>query len=140
MARSRTLGFTLIELMIAVVIIGILSAIAYPAYQGYTQKSRRSDAVVALTKLANRQEQHYADCNTYTNVLVDPGGGATGCAKGLDWGVSTSEQGYYNLTLSGASTTAYTLQATAVGIQAGDTSCATFTLASTGSRTPAACW
>ena len=52
-------GFTLIELMIVVAIIGVLSAIAYPSYQSYMKKSARADAKVGLTKLADKQERFY---------------------------------------------------------------------------------
>ena len=62
-------GFTLIELMITVVIIGILAAIAYPSYQNYTKQTRRSDAQIALTQAANQQEKFFTECNHYAQIL-----------------------------------------------------------------------
>ncbi len=62
-------GFTLIELMITVAIIGILAAIAYPSYQNYTKQTRRSDAQIALTQAANQQERFFTECNWYAQTL-----------------------------------------------------------------------
>jgi prepilin-type N-terminal cleavage/methylation domain-containing protein len=69
MKRTRTDGFTLIELMIVVVIIGILAGIAYPSYQKYTTQTRRSDAQIALTQAAALQEKFYSDCSHFAQVL-----------------------------------------------------------------------
>lgn len=69
MKRLTTYGFTLIELMVAVVIIGVLAAIAYPTYTKQMIQTRRSDAQIALTKAANLQEKYYSDCGTYAYTL-----------------------------------------------------------------------
>ena len=52
-------GFTLIELMIVIAIIGIISAVAFPSYSSYITKSRRADAKISLTKMADAQERWY---------------------------------------------------------------------------------
>ena len=133
-------GFTLMELMIVVVIVGILAAIAYPNYQESVRKSRRSDAKTALSDLAARQEQYFNDNKTYTDnpTTLD--------AKFK--GKTTTEQGFYNITIAAGGTgslvSSYQITATAIGIQASDTKCATLTYASSGSKgsTPAggSCW
>lgn len=65
-------GFTLIELMVVVAIVGILSAVAYPAYGKYLIKSHRAAAQVHLMELAQAQSQHMADARTYTTTLPTP--------------------------------------------------------------------
>ena len=72
-ARSR--GFTLIEVMMTVVIIGILAAIAYPAYQDQVRKGRRADAMAQLLTLAQAYERFYTSNNTYAGfwATVPPG-------------------------------------------------------------------
>lgn len=71
--RCRTKGFTLIELMITLVVIGILAGIAYPSYEGYMRRSHRSEAAQLLAGIANREAQYLLDSRMYTNVI-----GATG--------------------------------------------------------------
>ena len=127
-------GFTLIELMIVVAIIGVLGAIAYPSYDSYMKKSRRSDAKVALSEMADKQERFYLQNNTYTANAANVGG--TGTAEN-----------YYLLSIDGADVNGFTLRATAVagGPQAGDNTtnngdCTVMTLSAAGAKTPVACW
>ena len=65
-------GFTLVELMIVVVIIGILTAIAVPSYSGYKIKSARAMAQTELLKLASLQEKIYLNRNAYTASITLP--------------------------------------------------------------------
>ena len=135
---NKTSGFTLIELMIVVVIIGILLAIALPSYQGYTLRSHRADAHASLVDIAARQERFVAQNNTYTTEIS--------ANTGLGIGSTTSREGYYNMTVSacggGTIATCYVVTATATGSQVNDTACVAITYDSTGERsgTTAACW
>lgn len=70
---KKTHGFTLIELMIVVAVVGILAAIAYPSYKDYVLKSRRVDAKAALTEAAQRLEIFYARNGQYTTDMTDLG-------------------------------------------------------------------
>lgn len=70
MTRKNT-GFTLIELMITVAIIGILAAIAYPIYTDQVRKSRRTDAKALLLKAANYEERYYTIHQHYTGKMTE---------------------------------------------------------------------
>ncbi len=119
----RGSGFTLIEMMIAVGIIGILAAIAYPSYLESVRKGRRADAQAALVGLAAAMEREFMKANTY----VDPSTFYPTQVP-LEGGTAT-------YTLSAAVTaTTYTLTATAVGTQASDSKCTTLTLSSAGAQ------
>src|SRR5271165_1390838 len=73
LASRRSGGFTLVELMIAVVIVAIIAAIAMPAYTLQTQKARRSDARNALLDIAGREERFLSVSNAYSQLPTDVG-------------------------------------------------------------------
>jgi len=133
---NKKMGFTLLELMIVLVIIGILMAIAVPSYQGYVLRSHRADAHSSLLDIAARQERYVAQRNTYTTDIA----GATG----LNMGSANSKEGYYTLAVTVAPCASiancYTITATPVGSQANDTDCPSLSYNSSGTKTPAACW
>ncbi len=129
-------GFTLIELMIVVAIVGILMSIAYPSYQESVAKSRRSDATGALLVFANAMERHFTVNNTYKNA---GGTDATPTDTGLPRpGVFAHQQSpldsgtaLYNLKINAANDTSYTLYAERTGAQTND-GCGTFIYTNTG--------
>jgi type IV pilus assembly protein PilE len=133
---KSTNGFTLIELMIVVMIIGVLMGIGLPSYRDYVLRSHRTDAQSSLIDIAARQERFVAQRNTYA-ALISP-------ANGLNMGRTTSAEGYYDLTVAacggGTIATCYLITATATGSQASDTECAAITYDSVGAKGPAACW
>lgn len=112
-------GFTLIELMIAIVIVAIIVAIAFPSYSDYVQRSRRSDGTSALSRATMVMESCRSDLASYT-----------GCAGRV---AATSDEGFYNLTVA-VTSSSYTLTATALGVQAQDARCNTLTLDSQGTK------
>ena len=64
-AKNKSMGFTLIELMITVAIIGVLGAIAYPSYQDSVRKSRRAEGRSAMMEVIQQQERYMTQNNTY---------------------------------------------------------------------------
>ena len=105
MKKSPISGVTLIELMVAVVIVGILAAIAYPSYQNYTKQTRRSDAQIALTQVANKQERFFTECNWYAANLA--GTRSCGSVSTGTLGISVaSPESHYILSLDNATTIA----------------------------------
>lgn len=71
MQRVKQRGFTLIELMITVAIVGILGAIAYPSYQNAMIKNRRASAKAYLSDVAQRQQQYLMDNRAYAGTAAD---------------------------------------------------------------------
>ena len=141
MNKKHTKGFTLIEVMIVVAILGIITAIAFPSYVDYVRKGKRTDAKVELLRMAQLQESYFVQNLSYAKDLT------TG-AGGLGLGATvTSDQGEYTITMSaldnggGACTgvaadpcTTFTLTATPGSTQH-DPKCANFTLSNTGVKT-----
>ena len=118
MKKSQS-GFTLMELMAVVVIMGILMSIAMPSYQSFVTKSRRTDAQGALATFASAMERHHTNNNTYAGA--GSGGADTG-SPGIFPSETSIEGGtkFYDLTIVSASASAFTLRATPKNGQDGD--------------------
>ena len=112
---TRKNGFTLIELMIVVAVIGIIAAIAYPSYIDSVRKSRRAEAKTALMEIAQKMESFYARNGRYTKT----DGSKPDLATDLN-APTESENGYYSMEIDSATTTTYTLKASPKGDQAND--------------------
>lgn len=133
-------GFTLIELMITVVIIGILAGVGYPSYIQYVTKAKRSAAQGFMLQLASREEQYLADARTYTNAYTTAGNALYMTPPSETTGrytfaitvvAAATDPGY----IAGTALPQYIITATAAGAQAtNDTKCGNLTLNSAGTK------
>ena len=133
--RKNMRGVTLMELMIVVVIIGILTAIAYPSYRQYAAKAKRNEAKAALLQIATLQERFYLQNNTYTTNMTNLGFAAPGC--------NTTDTGSYSVCVNSADANTFAATATYQKPDEEAGKCATFTINGAGTKgsTPYAdCW
>ena len=130
MAKRLSAGFTLIELIITVAIIGILVSIAYPSYQDSIMKSRRVDAQGKLLSFANALERYYTQCNTYPTLTFP----CPAIIQPIDPNPTIYYQLSFTTTIAGTiDGSTYQLKALAQGIQTADLY-DTFTLDQAGQR------
>jgi len=130
MKLTHNKGFTLIELMIVVAVIGILAGIAYPSYQDYILRAKRADAKVALLEVQLAQEKYRANNTTYGTIA--------------DLGLSsTSPEDNYAIAITGNTATAYTATATPTGTHS-DSTCNVLSINASDSKTASGddefCW
>jgi type IV pilus assembly protein PilE len=142
---NKMKGFTLVELMIVVAVIGILAGIALPSYKQYVLQARRTIAINAILDLAGKQTRFYTINNTYSSSMTTLGYSADPMP------VSDTSNPFYNIsvvapTAACAITSCFVLQAVPTGAQTQDTVCGTFTItqlgvkAESGTGTVAQCW
>jgi len=135
--KQTQLGFTLIELMITVAIVGILAGIAYPSYQDSVMKSRRADVKGVMLGLANAMERHFTETNSYLGAGTPANTGAPSI-----YSIPAETANFYTVTISAATASSYTLSAAPTGTDI----CGTLTLTHTGTKDNSAhlaqsvCW
>jgi type IV pilus assembly protein PilE len=94
-----TRGVTLLEVMVVVVIVGILAAVAIPAYNNYITRSRRSDAFTALETVRAAQEMYRAEQGFYSGGFDDLAGcSSTMAGDNYTVGVSRTDNTHYTTT------------------------------------------
>ena len=130
-ARRSAHGFTLIELVIAIGVVGILTAIAYPMYTSSMVKGRRSDAEAVLMDIAQREQQYLLDSRAYAPSVAT-----------LNPTIPTSVSSFYTIVIAAnaaGSPPSFTASATPLAgtAQAHD---ATLTIDNTGAKTPSGIW
>ncbi|HMN82366.1 MAG TPA: type IV pilin protein [Burkholderiaceae bacterium] len=124
-------GFTLIELMLAVAIVGILTAVAIPSYREYTLRAARSDAQTALMEASQYLERIYSECNSYVLRDASTTPPCTTAVTGLPAALQKSPREgrkRYDVTVTTLAAQNYLLTAAPVNTDA----CGSFTVASTG--------
>lgn len=136
-SSHRQSGVTLMELLVAVAIIGILSAVAYPSYTQYVTRTNRAAAQSVLLQVADRQEQFFADNKTYASDLTDLGYASNGFMvdeTGAEVSTGSTDR-LYSITLTNTSALTFTANAAPQLVQATrDDTCQTLTLMHTGAR------
>lgn len=143
-APTNTRGFTLVELMVVVAIIGILASIALPSYREYVRRANRTVVKSLLSEITSRQESFRSDRRRYALTLKELGyaGDPTYVdAEGRGSAAKTTDT-IYEVSFKTAENLSYTLLASPTGSQSDDTKCGDFSLTSTGARTAgnADCW
>lgn len=116
-------GFTLLEMLIAMVILAILASIALPSYLSYVLRSNRSEAQALLSEAASRQERYFTQNNSYAST-----------AAALNMTSYVANLKSYSLSISNVGAATYTLTATAIGSQVKDKDCKTLTLDQAGAK------
>lgn len=126
---KRNSGFSLLELLTVLAIVGILALVVFPTFQSNMRIAKRSDAIEALIRIQVAQETWRISDTDYASLA--------------ELGNPTTAEGFYTIAVSAVTATGYTITATGIDDQVNDAACTSITLAvSAGgeSKTPAVCW
>ena len=139
MVSSKISGFTLLELVIVMVIVGGYILFNSPAHEKYLMRTKRIDAKKALVNLWHEQEIYQQTCGRYAAIISEKTTCVTGSTKNTDFTLKASNlspKGYYQLSIVSATATTYTLRAVAMADkqQATDGNCAKLTLDNAGTK------
>jgi type IV pilus assembly protein PilE len=136
--RGHAAGFTLIELMIAVAIIGVLAGIGYPSYLKYVARGNRSAAQGFMLEVTSRQERYLLDARAYAQDLCTLYGITPACpGSSASPPVPDTVSPNYSVTITSvtAAPPGYVVQAAPIGGQANnDANCGTLTISGTGAK------
>jgi len=137
---GRLHGFSLIELVIAMVVGAILVGIAIPSYSNYVLKSHRTEAKTALLDMASMEERYFSIQNVYSTTTTDLGYAGA-------WPITVGS-GYYQVQVPvvvpavaptalspGGTPSTFSITAIPIGTQVNDAPCASFTITSAGVQT-----
>lgn len=136
---KKRAGFTLIELMVAVAVIGILAAIAFPSYQDYIRRSKRAAAKAVLSDLANRQQAYLNDKRAYAgslSALVPSFSAPSEIGSDYQFAVTADN----TASPPTFSVTATPISSTMLADKCGTSASIPLALSQAGGRTPAGCW
>lgn len=145
LAAKRSKGFTLIELMIVIAVIGILAAIAWPNFTDYLIKSRRAQAQSDMLKIQLSLEKWRANNSSYASTLDHSDDATNLTPADLADNLSTANT-YYNYAITGAAASdpatasVYVIRGTAQGGQTADSGCTSLTLNQSSTKGPSGCW
>ena len=121
-------GFSLLELSLVLLIIGIVVSFSYPLYQAHMIQVRRYDGQSALLDLANRLERYYSEKNSYQSATMGTGKATDVLENNLSAG------GWYMLSIADQTPSFFTLQAIPIKSQVNDKCCQTLTFTSLGEK------
>ena len=143
----RSMGFSMVELLIALAIAGLLAMVAYPSYQNSAMRTRRADGIAGALGVQVAQEKFRASCPFYAQSIGTTNTCGANAGASTVQAASSSPEGYYtnSIAASSASGNSYTISADPTGIQADDTDCDPMTITfnasnPNGLKAPAGCW
>lgn len=127
---SKQKGFSIVEIIVVLIILAILIFALTPAYRSYQIRANRSDGIKSILAIQIAQEKYRIGATTYAPLSSI-------------WTGTNSYEGYYRMGVSNVSGATYTITATGLSSQTGDTGCTTLTLTSSNGNainSPANCW